>query len=437
MRVAIGGFYHETNTFSVSRTGLELFKAYQDVAGPKLIEELSGTNSEIGGMIDALEEAGHVAVPLRFASAVPSGMVEREVYDEILRDVLSRLQDASPVDAVCLSLHGAAATDGLTDADGVFVQAVREAVGPNVRLAVTLDYHANISPELISAADFVTVYRTYPHTDMADRGREAVRVITRDTLPAHSAFRKIPAITVPLVQGTHDSPMTAIMETADKAARETGTISNSIAMGFAYADSPHLGATILVYGDDAEAAEGQADLLANAIWAQRDLLQPVLTPLDGLPKTLEGNHDTPIIVVDPSDNIGGGSAGDGTEVLRVLLQTKTPGVISITDPKAAALCETLGLGGHFDMEIGARVDDLHGRPVRARGIVEWVGEASFENTGSYMTGFTTCMGLTGVIRVGGLRIVATSLRTMPFDRGVLTSVGIDPKPKRLSSSRPQ
>jgi microcystin degradation protein MlrC len=63
--------------------------------------------------------------------------------------------------------------------------------------------------------------------------------------------------------------------------------------------------------------------------------------------------------------------------------------------------------------------------------VEWVGEASFENTGSYMTGFTTCMGLTGVIRVGGLRIVATSLRTMPFDRGVLTSVGIEPEAETI------
>jgi len=68
MRVAVGGLYHETNTFSQVKTGLEEFHAYQYAAGSDMPDRFRGTNSEIGGMIDGLEAAGHQVLPLVFAA---------------------------------------------------------------------------------------------------------------------------------------------------------------------------------------------------------------------------------------------------------------------------------------------------------------------------------------------------------------------------------
>jgi microcystin degradation protein MlrC len=48
-----------------------------------------------------------------------------------------------------------------------------------------------------------------------------------------------------------------------------------------------------------------------------------------------------------------------------------------------------------------------------------------------MTGTTTTMGRTAVVDVGGVTVVLTSLRTMPFDAGQLRSLAIEPAQQRI------
>ena len=433
MRVAVGGFYHETNTFSAATTGTDQFRAYQFAAGDEIAERFAGTNSEIGGMVDRLHQDGHTLVPLVFAAAVPSGPIEPAALDEIIADICTRLEDGGPLDAVLLSLHGAAATTEEPDADGAVVAAVRDTVGGDVRVGVSLDYHANVSTRLLAAADFVSVYRTYPHTDMAARGAEVATWTTAPELPPACAVRKLPLVTVPLVQGTDDAPMREIMTLADRELDQPGTASNSLAMGFAYADGSHLGATVLVWGDDVTECEASADRIAAALWDARPQFQPDLVTLDDLPAEIARGADGPgpLVIVDPADNIGGGSAGDGTAILEVLLATGAAGTIQLTDPQAVRIAAEAGLGGRFAAPVGARTDALHGHPIRLTGRVERVGEARFRHTGSYMTGFVTSMGPSATVRADDLRVVLTSRRTMPFDPGVLTSVGLDPAAEPL------
>ncbi|QBK30739.1 M81 family metallopeptidase [Roseitalea porphyridii] len=427
MRVAVGGFYHETNTRARARTRLADFKAYQYAEGTGLAPTFAGTNSEIGGMLDWLEENDHEPVPLLFAAAVPSGPIEHDCYVQLRERFLALLADAGPVDAVLISLHGAAVVDGLDDADGGFVAAVRAAVGAKTPIGVTLDYHANISAALFEAASFVSVYRTYPHTDMAERGREAARITLAPDGPPAGVMRKLPLVTVPLVQATGDPSMAGTMQAFGEALAAPGISSVSLAMGFAYADSPDLGATVLAYAREREQAASVADRLATAVWAQRGALLPKLVTLEALPAALASDQTGTTVVVDPSDNVGGGSAGDGTAVLETLLAAGLGGVVVITDPDAVAEAETAGPGGAFDAAVGAKADTLHGRPVRFKGLVQWLGDASFTNTSSYMTGFVTRMGRCAVVSNGKLHAVLTGRRTMPFDTGILTAVGLDPQ----------
>ena len=48
-----------------------------------------------------------------------------------------------------------------------------------------------------------------------------------------------------------------------------------------------------------------------------------------------------------------------------------------------------------------------------------------------MTGYETSMGRTAVIEAGGIKVVLTTLRTMPFDAEQLRSIGIDPAAQRI------
>src|SRR5262249_61482808 len=83
------------------------------------------------------------------------------------------LEAAGALDGVLLDLHGAMVVEGLDDGEGDLIQAVRRVVGPGVPIAVSLDFHGNISETMVREADLLHGYKTYPHVDMGERGAEA------------------------------------------------------------------------------------------------------------------------------------------------------------------------------------------------------------------------------------------------------------------------
>ena len=55
---------------------------------------------------------------------------------------------------------------------------MRALVG-DLPIAVTHDYHANVPPELVDAADSLIIYKTNPHIDQRERGLQAASILTR------------------------------------------------------------------------------------------------------------------------------------------------------------------------------------------------------------------------------------------------------------------
>jgi microcystin degradation protein MlrC len=135
----------------------------------------------------------------------------------------------------------------------------------------------------------------------------------------------------------------------------------------------------------------------------------------------------PVVLADVADNIGGGSAGDGTALLAELLRQQVDGaVMAIADPQAARMAAQLGAGAAISVEVGGKTDRLHGQPVPVSGLVERVSDGRYRTSGTWMTGREFCMGTTAVIRCRGLRLVVMERATPPFHREQLTSLGIDP-----------
>src|SRR3546814_17484445 len=57
------------------------------------------------------------------------------------------------------------------DGEGEMLRRVRAVVGPGLPIAVSLDLHANVTPEMVEHADVLDLYRTYPQVEMAANGR--------------------------------------------------------------------------------------------------------------------------------------------------------------------------------------------------------------------------------------------------------------------------
>jgi microcystin degradation protein MlrC len=432
-RVLFGGIWHETNSFLPIRTDLDAFRRFQFVEKEELRTAYSGTNTEIGGFTDAAQEHRFELIPTLFAGAVPSGLVTRPALDFVVDAICARAA-ARDFDAVYLALHGAMVAEGLPEADAHVVQRVRATIGADKLLVGTFDLHANLTQSIVDAADVLIGYNTLPHVDMAARGREAAQIIARllrTGARPHKAFRKLPLLTVPQMQATDEEPMRRIMQECFELERKCDILVASVVPGFPYTDVPHLGASVLAYGDGAYAA---ADWLASEMWAQREDFSPrLVSPTDAVARAMRMLRG-PFILSEPADNVGGGAPGDSTFILRALLDAKAEGASVVQwDPEAAAIAAQAGLGAHCRVTVGGKTHPLHGTPTEIEGTVGFTGPVRYRRDASYMTGQPVDLGLVARIDAGGVKIVLTSERAMPMDKMHLRAAGIEPAAEKMIS----
>ncbi len=432
-RIAIGGLWHETNTFATGLTGYDDFKAYQYVRENELIERYTDTNTEIGGMIRGATQL-HL-VPTLFAAAVPSGLIEYQSFIQLADELSELIQAAMPLDGVILALHGAAAAENIADADAHILKQVREIAGDLTPIIATFDYHANLSDGMIQSSSALIGYDTFPHTDMADRGEEAAGLMQKlifENIQLHCAHRKLPLLTSPLKQQTDAAPMRQAVEQLDELKTDPAIACGSIAMGFPYSDVAHLGASVVIYGTNPETAESAADALAQTLWDLREQFQDDILTVEECVNIAVNSSEHPVVIVEPADNVGGGSAGDGTAVLEALLRANAGrSVIVVYDPDAAKAAAQAGAGSECVLRIGGKTDGLHGKPVEMTVKVKTVANGKYVHKGSYMTGYITSMGRTAVVACRGVQVVLTSRRSMPFDAEQLRCLGIEPEEQKI------
>ena len=427
-RVFITGIWHETNTFAQGRTGLEAFHAYQYAEGDALFDAFANTNTEIGGAMSAAMELELVLIPGLFAGAVPSGLITAEAFATLIQRTLDILAYAGQIDGVLVHLHGACVAEGVPEADAEILAAIRRQLPAGTPVVATFDLHANLSAALIEGADALVGYDTYPHSDMGARGAEALRILHRmlwsERRPA-KILRKLPFAPPPQVQGTAAAPVAAIM--AKMFDMETwGKIwSASIAWGFPYADVAHLGVGVLVQGDDIAHATRIADELAMIIWRQRGDFDAGLVAVEAAVRSAIVAPEGPIILVDVADNAGGGAPADGTTILAELLdQSPRSAAVVICDSQAVMAAKALGVGAMFSGNVGGKSDDLHGPPVPLVGVIIFQAHVRYQRRGDYMTGQQIDLGEVAVILAGGVTVMLTEAKAMPFDADHLGAVGI-------------
>jgi microcystin degradation protein MlrC len=440
-RVAVGGILHETHSFADPKTSLAHFQHQALHYGQDLLDTLGAARSAIGGMIQAGSERGWTLLPTAYGAAMPGGVVVESAYQEMLDELIRRLTAAAPVDGVLLALHGAMVTEEHLDPETHILEEVRKVVGPDVPIIVVLDMHGNISQESAALADVLIAFNTNPHIDPHARGMEAVDVMARllagDVRPT-AAHVALPLILSPQATGTDDLPLRAVHGRAVEMKSTPEVVSICVMGGFAYADTPFTGVSIIVTTNQNEAlAERYAQELASSLWQQRDSALPqFLAPQSAVAQAL-AQPEGPVLLVDSADNIGGGTPGDGTDALRAMLDLGVEeGAIVLADAEAVAACVAAGEGAEISLAVGSKTDEWHGETIQVTGVVRKLSNGVFtcelpDNHFASFYGTTVDMGSTAWLRVQGVNIILTERKTPPFDLAQLRHIGVIPEQQKM------
>ncbi|MEQ8506462.1 MAG: M81 family metallopeptidase [Rhodospirillales bacterium] len=443
-RVFIAGFKHETNTFSSLPTDMASYKARSYYRDDEIVTSMRGTATEIGAAIEAAERHGwSIRMPI-YANATPSGRVTQDMHDHVTQVICDSLKADGPFDGVYLALHGAMACEHDEDGEGRLLKSVREVVGPDVPVAVSLDLHANVTDRMGDLSDILISYRTYPHIDQHEIATQCCDLLARTM--AGEIHPKVHVRRREMLDGadhgrtTAPGPMTEALATLDKLLQETpGTYAGSINAGFPWVDIHDVGPTCIVTGKGDDPAHGKiAEQVMDQIWRDRNKLSIELVNIHEAMKrvqvALAQGVTAPIVLADYADNPGGGGYGDATKLLGAMIEADLPDAAfgTIYDPEAALACKNAGLGSTIRLELGGKVDPaVQGGPLSLMGTVTAITDGTFAMEGPMTRGTRVEMGPAAVFSVGRLDIVIASARYQNYDKMYFKSMGIDPVKKKV------
>jgi microcystin degradation protein MlrC len=434
MRIAVGGFMHETNTFVATPTTWDDFARGgpwpMPSEGAAILSTFRGINLAIAHFIAAAEQAGHEIVPLAWAAAQPSGRVTDEAFERMAGKLVEGARRAKP-DAVFLELHGAMVTESHDDGEGELLHRMRDAVGNDVPILMSLDLHANVSPASVALADFISSYRTYPHIDWGASGARCAQWLERVVAlkrPAR-AIRQAPFL-IPVTTGcTYVEPSKGLYEELQAIEAETG-VHLSLNMGFPPADIFDVGPSITAYGENQAAVDAAADRLyaallkAEAGFASHRPLPAKDAVAEAM--SIARTASRPVVLADTQDNPGAGAPSNTTGLIAELLSQRAErAVVGIVhDVSAAEAAHAAGQGGTVE-QLGGSAEGPGQTPLPGPWRVVAISDGSFKGTSPMLRGPVTNMGKTALLAQNGVEVLVASIRQQPVHREAFTHLGVD------------
>jgi microcystin degradation protein MlrC len=359
-RVAFGGIGIECSTYSRIRTRIEDF------------DILKGETLTNSARFAFLKKYPVQFFPTVVAQAVPGGPVEEAAYDAIKADFLQKLRALLPLEGLFLPMHGAMFVDGMQDAEGDWMESTRKVVGPDCLMSASYDLHGNVSQRVIDNLDMFSAFRTAPHIDKEETMERSCSMLLhcldrhiRPTL----VWAPIPVLMPGERSSTEWQPAKRLWAQLPKLNEEPGVLDVSLLVGYVWADEPRSTACAVVTGTAPAAEKKIAVDLAQQYWDARKEFQfgtETGTVDECIQRAMKAKTH-PTILADSGDNPTGGGTGDRAEVLEELLRYKVQNTVfaGITDRPATDACYKAGVGATLPLSIGATLDPLGSRPVRA------------------------------------------------------------------------
>jgi microcystin degradation protein MlrC len=440
MNILVAGFQHETNTFAPTMATYESFVRGEDFPGLVRGEGIFGllnVNLPISGFIRFVREHGHTVTPVIWAGAGASAHVTTDAYERIAGEIVEAVKSAS-FDAIYLDLHGAMVAQHLDDGEGELLARIRALVGPDMKIVVSIDSHANVTAGMLSLSDGLVAYRTYPHVDMADTGRRAgelLLALKSADKPAHLVVRRVPFLIPVNSMSTMMQPARGVYDLLAEL-EANGVLSLSFAPGFPAADFAECGPVVWGYGfDKARIDMAVDDLFSRVAHPEAQWSVQFDEPDAAVQRAIRVAETAtrPVILADTQDNPGVGGDSNTTGMLRALLKfgAKDAAIGLICDPAAAAAAHEAGVGAWIDIALGGCPQVEGDEPLRMSFRVEALSDGKFVYGGPMMNGKAADLGPMACLRINGVRIAVSSAKAQLLDRNMYRTVGIAPEEMKI------
>jgi len=444
LKIAVGGFQHETNTFAPSKADFDAFAQADSwpalQRGAPLLHAFQGMNIPIAGFIDAAQGAGHELLPLVWCSATPSAHVTKQAYEKITglmaEDFAAALK--RDCDALYLDLHGAMVSEHLEDGEGELLRRLRMLAGEKFPIIASLDLHANVTEAMLRYADALIAYRTYPHVDMAETGARAAHYLDamlKGAPPPAKALRKLDFLIPLTAQCTLIEPAKHLItetEQLEGALIGNGRVTSaSIAYGFPLADIAEGGPAVIAYAETQAAADEAATRLAHQIEiAETQFRGKLWSAHDAVAYAIQNGKagSGPILLADTQDNPGAGGNGDTVGLLREMIAqgAQHAALGNLFDPEAVEIATKAGEGARIRLALGAKTGGADEQPIDAEFEVVHLSDGEFLATGPFYGGSRISLGRCARLRIGGVVIVVTSRKVQCADSEMFRHIGIEP-----------
>lgn len=442
-KIAVGGFSHETNTFSPIPTPYESFAGSMDEGGRGItradsLMKMRGTryNSGISGFFAFADEQGYEVKPLLYASTQPSAQVTRDAFDRIANEMCDLIREQGPFDGIFLALHGAMVVEGFQDGETLLLRRVREAAG-DIPVLASLDLHGNITDECVQLASGLVGYRTYPHVDIFESGYRCGQIMQHllEGKPLYKSFQMLPLMLPLSSQTTNTEPARGVYAYIDELEKKPGVVSVTLMLGFPPADIPHCGPSVFAYAETQPLADEAARLMAEKVMAHESEWVCNLMDVDTAVEKAIRLAETavkPVIIADVQDNAGAGSTSDTTWILDSLIRHGAKGAVLglMFDPESAEQAHQAGEGAQVRLKLGGKLMPDQ-TPYEAVFTVEKLAQGNFAATGPMGKGRITNLGKMALLRLDGVQVVVASVRTQANDQSYFRQVGIEPAEAKI------
>jgi len=437
MRIALGSFQHETNTFSPRATE---FADYLQVdswpgllLGQQVFDTLDGLNIASQGFIQAARQRGHQLLPVNWCSAEPGGKVTDDTFEQIMQLLLEGIERCGEIDALFLDLHGAMVSDSYDDGEGEVVRRLRQRFGAQLPIVASLDFHANLSEDFVQQLDAMAIYRTYPHLDMAETGARCLDLLERRQQLTHRAFVQVPYLIPLSSQHTGSEPNQQLFAYLLELERSEGISNIEFAMGFPAADIADSGASITVFGNSQSAVDQVCQsFYLRVLAAEHQYQDNLLTTRQALELAEQLDSSSPVVLADVQDNSGAGASSDTTGMLAELVELQATSVVIavLADASAAARAHRAGVGATLDLALGGQSGVPELGPYSGRFEVLALADGNFTCSGEMYAGCQVSIGPMALLKVVAdncdVQIIISTERYACSDLAVYPHLGLNP-----------
>lgn len=430
MNIFVAGMMMETNSFSAipctRRAFVNALYYRPETLGPQP-EPAAYEQFGYRTFLRLAREKGYGAYASLHAFAEPAAPCRKEDYEDLRDEILDDLRRSMPIDMVFLMLHGAQMAQGYDDCEGDIIARVREIVGPDIFIGVELDLHGNVSDRMLADANALVACLLYPHTDFDERAEQLFDIgerHARGEIRTRNYFQRVPMLGL---YYTTLPRMAAVNDAALAVQQRDGIFSVSLMHGFPWADQPDAGAGVIIVAEPGrDEVPDAARELGRQFFSVRDETRRLRQPIDAILDEIEATPDAgPFVIADVADNPGGGAGADSTFILeRLLARAVQPAALGmIWDPIAVDFAFEAGVGNALRLRLGGKTGPFAGLPIDAEVVV--VALASDIRQEDPAGGLMFDLGRAALLRIGGVLVVANSIRQQVFDPACFTAFGID------------